>query len=707
MRRLAPFILVLAMLGSACASSREALAVAQTGLELEHVVLYRNGVGYFERMGEVDGDRLRLKVRRDQVNDLLKSLTVVDRRDGQAVSVSMPLDPQTWANAALSNLGPGHGSLATVLDQLRGTEVMLETVHGRMRGRIVMVEAIETETERDHKLTLLDDRELRTAKLSQIRDITLQDGDLAMQLHRRLDGSAGEGMFQQIDVEVRLVGATSHDLVVSYVVAAPMWKPTYRVVLPEHGQGPALLQAWAVVDNTSGEDWDQVSMSLTAGEPIVFAYDLHTPRQVERDDLTEAGVRKRAHAAMGETTYAPSPGEPSNSMEADRMEADRMVAEESADEAWGGGMARGAVGGPSAVAPPPPPVAPALTFEALQRSTGAHARAHSVSGQSRYDLGERVTVPNGSSTLVAIVNETIAAEETFLYRPGGAGTGYEANPYRVVRFRNTTPFVLEPGPISIYSSGSFVGEGMSEAVSTQASATIPFAVEPSLIVSSQVQHDGEEMRLLRLVRGVLEVETFARVRTIWSVVGPKQERPIVVLARHGKSGSNYTLVDPPESIETLPDAYLVPVRVAAGGTSGQVELVEQTPSHTTLSIWDGRATTMLEQVLVASGTTAATRQQLQPIVDLRQSIGRIDTQIDGLQRQQVELDARAAQMRANLEAIKKDPAANDLRETLSQRLEDFSKQGDELARKIVELQSTRLEQRIALEDQLQGLDLRP
>jgi len=111
-------------------------------------------------------------------------------------------------------------------------------------------------------------------------------------------------MFQQVEVEIRLAGAAHHDLVVSYVVAAPMWKPTYRVVLPEVGaRTPALLQGWAVVDNTTGEQWERVAMSLTSGAPIAFRYDLHTPRDVPRSDLTEAGVRKQAAVAIGETSY--------------------------------------------------------------------------------------------------------------------------------------------------------------------------------------------------------------------------------------------------------------------------------------------------------------------------------------------------------------------------------------------------------------------
>ncbi len=306
-------------LAGGCAHGRDPYAATDSTLALDRVVLYRNGVGYFERNGGVDGEVLTIKVRKDQVNDLLKSLTVVDRRNGQAVSVSMPLDPQAWANAALATLSPGQGSLDQVLDALRGSEVVLGTTQGKLRGRIVMVEPIVDEPDasppahservmppqagsKDFRVTLLEGKRMHVVRLSKVRTVTLRDGDLALQFHHSLDATAGEGMFQQVAVDIRLAGASKHDLSVSYVVEAPMWKPTYRVVLPEAGKGKALLQGWAVVDNTSGEDWAKVTMSLTSGAPIAFRYDLHTPRIIERSDLSGSGLQKRAAVAMGETS---------------------------------------------------------------------------------------------------------------------------------------------------------------------------------------------------------------------------------------------------------------------------------------------------------------------------------------------------------------------------------------------------------------------
>lgn len=774
-------LLVLAL---GCANGRDPYAATDSTLSLDRVVLYRNGVGYFERSGGVDGEVLTIKVRKDQINDLLKSLTVVDRGNGQAVSVSMPLDPQAWANAALATLSPGQGSLAQVLDALRGNEVVLGTTQGKLRGRIIMVEEIVDEPDasppahservmppqtnsRDYRISVLSGKRIEVVRLSKVRSVTLRDGDLALQFHRSLDATAGEGMFQQVAVDIRLAGASKHDLSVSYVVEAPMWKPTYRVVLPEGGKGKALLQGWAVVDNISGEDWRKVTMSLTSGAPIAFRYDLHTPRIVERSDLSGTGIQKRAAVALGETSYGPASGDADGDGVADssdkcptdpesyngysdedgcpdqtpsklddsRSFESSMDMEESSGRAGAGAMERaadkkktkpttksaagprrpttptpdawggvpGAPMGESASPAAPPP--PAVDYDSLRRSTQANARAKTVSGLTRFDLGNRVTVPDGTSTMVAIINQDVEAEQTFLFRPGGAGSGYEQNPYRVVRFKNSTPFVLEPGPISIYTGGSFVGEGLSEAVGTGTSTTIPFAVEPGVLVSSSSQYTGEDMRIVRIVRGTIEVENFQRTTTTWTVKGQPSGAGFTVLVRQPKQGGAYTLKSKIDGAEELPDAYLIPVKTAPNQTTGTLEVVEQTPTTTTLTIWDSRVPLLFDAVLRLGNLDAATRTRITPLITLRQEIGRIDTELQGLELQKIELDQRASETRENLEAIKKDPRASDLRGRLSKRLEEFTRDGDKIGRTLVELQSKRLEKKIELEDLLQNLDL--
>jgi hypothetical protein len=711
------------LLTAGCVPPRQAYTITQSTLKLSRVVLYRNGIGYFERVGVVDGDRLAIKVRKDQVDDLLKSLTVIDRSSQKPLSIAIPLDPRAWQDAALGMLTPGRGNLAQVLDALRGSYVAVETADRNVRGRIVMVERIAAQfapnepvkaLPEDHKLTLLDGDTLQVLQLSQVLSIRLAEGDLIMQLDRHLDATAGEGMFQQVEVVAHFADDAKHDLAVSYVAAAPLWKPTYRLVLAEDGSGKALLQAWAVVSNVTGENWDRVQLALTSGAPLAFRYDLHTPEDVERPDLTQSTANKHARVSIGESSYAPPSPSPSapppSAAAAPAASADASELEER-DEASGAPAKSASARSfakkdrKGAERERNEPSVSALDLAVMSAQRAPDATAKRVAGLTRFDIAQRLSLPDGAASMVQLVNQIVPGEQTFLYKPGGSGQGYEYNPYRVVRFQNDTDFVLEPGPISIYAGGSFVGEGISEAIGSHDRATIPFAAEPSIIVHNSTTRDSEALRISKIVHGVLEVESFQRISTTWNIQTRPSAEPIRVLLRQARAGEDYKLIDPPKDTETLPDGYFIPLSIAANQTTGSLVVVEQTPSKYQLDVWDDKAPELLKQLLATTGLDAKARAALEPIALAREAIGRIDTTLSGLASQESELDDRADQERQNLLAIQKDPKAAGLRKRLSQRLEQLTQQAAELGRKIVELNSQRMERKIELEDQLRDLNI--
>ena len=713
MKRLGLILLTLITATTGCANSSQ--YGATEALSLDRVVLYRNGIGYFERRGEVDGDILRIRCRKDQVNDILKSITVVDRSTGQAQSISMPLDTQTWANAALAALKPGQGNLAGILDSLRGTWVTLTTKKKSVKGRILLVESVPGKKgTQERRISLVDGDLVQVVMLSKVTDVRFEDGELAMQLNRSLDATSAEGIFQQVMIEVRLSGSSSHDLQINYVVAAPIWKPTYRVVLPEK-DGDALLQAWAVVDNVSGEDWKNVRMSLTSGTPIAFRFDLHTPRNVGRKDLSRFGAGRTAKVALGEASLAAK----MNEMFSAKGGGEAVVM----DRAYSGAkrsMRRRkskARRGPR----PMPAAAPmgrvdsefepndddgGFLADQLAKSVKVKTKAAQVSGLTRYDLQGRVTVPDGTSTMVAILNDQVKAEQAFLYRPGGAGAGYEENPYRVVRFTNSSPFVLETGPISIYSGGSFVGEGIAKTIAAGAQTTIPFSVEQEIRVTSQASWGTGETKLVKMKGGVMTVERWQQYTTTWKVRTPKRNTKTKVLIRHARRGNQFALKGKIDGLEEVPGAWMVPVYIEAGKTEATLKLVEQTPKRTTISIWDGSAAALLNTFIQAKNTDDETLKKLKPIIKKRQEIATIDREINNLKKQQRELDQRANQTRQNLEALKKDKAAGKLRSRLSKRLEGFTKDGDKIGRRVVELTSQRLERKIEIDELVDGLKFR-
>src|SRR3954471_11660350 len=134
-------LVVLSLLSFACTGqSPRAGGAKAPELPITRVVLYQNGVGYFERRGELDGDMLTLQVRPDQINDILKSLTVLDLREGRAVSVSLPLEKRGADKLAeLPEQVRNASGLLQVLSAFRGARISVAGGAGSRQGRIVGV----------------------------------------------------------------------------------------------------------------------------------------------------------------------------------------------------------------------------------------------------------------------------------------------------------------------------------------------------------------------------------------------------------------------------------------------------------------------------------------------------------------------------------------------------------------------------------------
>ena len=266
-------------------------------------------------------------------------------------------------------------------------------------------------------------------------------------MQKVLDHSLNQGQWKPVELAVRFDHAGRHDLLVSYVAEMPTWKPAYRLVLGDAQEG-ALLQGWAVVDNTSGEDWNQVELSLSSGSPISFRYDLHKPHFVQRPSIgVQHGQANApvAAAAVGSADKvkermmlggAPSP-HAALSGEALIGGMGRAKAAKSARRArrrGASGSARGAYKARGKV-----------SISDYAGAVGSGAKGEAMRGLFRYDVPGRVTVPDRSSTLVSLVNRTIDGEDLLIYRPdaGGAARHY---PYRAVRFKNDTGYMLQRRP---------------------------------------------------------------------------------------------------------------------------------------------------------------------------------------------------------------------------------------------------------------------
>src|SRR5579863_7427480 len=253
-------------------------------LPVRRVVLYKNGVGYFEHLGRVRGNEdIHIDFTSGQLNDALASLTVLDLDGGRISGVSynsaapfdrrlgalrLPLDEQT--------------SVAKFLDALRGSRLEVASGAEAVSGRLLSVErktrtAGGTTLEVDIISVVTDGGEIREVEVTPTTRVRLVDAGLHAEMNRYLSLLASEREQDLRRMTVATTGTGERQLFVSYISEVPVWKTTYRLVLSSESGKKPLLQGWAIVDNTVGEDWNNVSLSLVAGAPQSFIQQLSQP----------------------------------------------------------------------------------------------------------------------------------------------------------------------------------------------------------------------------------------------------------------------------------------------------------------------------------------------------------------------------------------------------------------------------------------------
>jgi hypothetical protein len=264
------------------AAASQAPAAAPEPMPVRRVVLYKTGVGYFEHLGEVRNNQdITIRFTSAQLNDVLKSLTAIDLGKGQVTGISYnSVAPLERRLGALRLPVDRQTTMMQLLESLRGARVDVSGAGGPIAGRLLSVE--QRSEQRGGQFVnvqifsiLTDAGEMRTFELSPAVRVRLAERDLRQELGRYLDvlGSTREQDVRNMVISTTGTGARR--LFVSYISEVPIWKSSYRLVFPEAGK--PLLQGWAIVDNTIGEDWRNVELSLVAGAPQSFIQELSKP----------------------------------------------------------------------------------------------------------------------------------------------------------------------------------------------------------------------------------------------------------------------------------------------------------------------------------------------------------------------------------------------------------------------------------------------
>jgi hypothetical protein len=259
-------------------------------LPVKRVVLYKNGMGYFEHRARVHGNQdLAIDFTTGQLNDVLKSLTVVDLSEGRISGVRYnsiaPLDER------LKSLRLPFGEQVTRADFLtamRGARVEVRNGSTAATGRLLSVEKERKANGKGDfydvtEFSIVSDTgEMKNFDLGPGTSVRLAERDLSDEVGRYLNlvGSSRARDLRRMTISA--TGTGDRDIFVSYISEVPIWKSTYRIILPDKPNEKPMLQGWAIVDNTVGEDWKDVQLSLVAAAPQSFIQDLSQPYYARR-----------------------------------------------------------------------------------------------------------------------------------------------------------------------------------------------------------------------------------------------------------------------------------------------------------------------------------------------------------------------------------------------------------------------------------------
>jgi len=295
----------------AASESRTDTNLSAAKLPIRRVVLYKNGVGYFEHLGHVRGSQgVHIDFTSAQLNDVLKSLTVLDLSGGRITGVEYNSEAPLARRLASLRLSLGeHPTIAEFLGSLRGARLEVRSANGpTLTGRLLSVER-KTRTgagpgwtvETDEISVITDGGEVRSVDLNSSTSVKIAEKDLQVEVGRYLGLLASSRDQDVRRMEISTTGNGERSLYVSYISEVPIWKTTYRIVLPSKADKKPLLQGWAIVDNTVGEDWDGVELSLVAGAPHSFIQQLSEPFYGRRPVVAlpeSVQLSPQTHAAM-------------------------------------------------------------------------------------------------------------------------------------------------------------------------------------------------------------------------------------------------------------------------------------------------------------------------------------------------------------------------------------------------------------------------
>ena len=598
-------------------------ALSAADLPITEVTLYKHGVAHLERAGELKpGETARLDFKPDDMNDVLKSLTVTDGNGGKVNGVrydsSDPLEKRL-ADFPFQ-LGAG-ASLAAFLDQMKGARIELKLGAGDAAGTIISARVVQEsdKSQREVLVLLMDSGDIRSFDLGAASAVKLSDPKLQSQLTAYLTVLNQSHARDRRSVYIDAVGSGTRKLTASYMTPAAVWKSSYRLMFGAAGE--PMLEGWAIVDNTSGDDWNNVRLAVVSGKPVSFITQLYAPRYVQRP-----------YAELAENLAA-APAVYAGAMEAKDQVMNKAAAPAAAQRFFrSDGTIQGGAAGlgvPSAGLPVTP------------SSFGAAADTRQAGELFEYSFSSPVTVKQGESAMLPFLQQKIGARKLLVY-----SESYGLNPRDAAELTNNTGKTLDGGPITVYDDGTYAGEALVETLPMGDKRLISYGVDLGTRVTTAFNSSKEVVREIHFQRGILTARSAMQETKTYTIRNVDAKAKTLVI-EHVKR-PDYTLMERKPS-ETTPSAYRFEVKLAASDTE-TFPVPEEHVYDQTLSV--SNLTPDVLAVYVQNNTlNAAARQQLDQIAQKKSEVAANDAALRQAEADITSLTQDQTRIRSNIESL--------------------------------------------------------
>lgn len=643
------------------AGERKADNIPSQGLPLRQVSLFSSGVGYFGRAGRVSGDgAVELYFQRDELNDVLKSLVITDP-SGELRPATYTLDELLARRPQNNDLQlPAGETLGGILRRFQGALIEIEANGRTIRGRLV---GVATKNIKDKNgevtttdvATIMQESGLASVRLDAVEDggvVRLLDEKLNQKLLAQLENSAAL-LTSSIDagfrpITLHFAGKGEREVKAGYIQATSVWKTSYRLVFdsPKNGKKKdadkssdiqPLLQGWAIVENTTDEDWKDISLSLIAGRPVSFTMNMAAPLYVQRPDVA-----------------LPFAGAPRSQIYEEASEAKRALKPRNMPAPVG---ATGATGPPGLATRSQGIFSNSGDFDSSARDEIAISAEELLKQESSATTAERgelfeyairqpVTLNRGEAALVPIVSQTISGDKLSILDTRDPA-------FRAVygmRITNNTGMHLAGGPITIYQDGLYAGDAQITNIAPGENRLISYALDLDLVVGREAPTHFEETLGLTAKSGVLTITRRQRQAQVYTFRNKSDQAKTVLV--QVPIDPDFKLVEPAQADEKSPNEYRFEVVVPAKG-SANLKVVGERPISETVAILNSDIDTLVGYTRFGK-ISPQLKTALEGVVARRNKLRDLQGRRASLENQIREISVEQDRIRQNMNGLGRD-----------------------------------------------------